>query len=98
MNGEGALFVTRRQTGLVWNDPDLQEMNGFGWRRVVFAVADSGPRAHALDIADPDDRASPRAVLVRQRTVEHVGNDFHVAVGVRWKSATRSHSVLVDDS
>src|ERR671919_304059 len=49
------LFITRQQTCLVWDDPNLQEVHGLGLRCVVLAVADACSRAHPLHVIDVND-------------------------------------------
>ena len=55
----------------------------------------AGSRAHVLHVARLDDRTVAHAVLVRQRSLEDVGDDFHVAVRMRRKSAAPGYAVIV---
>ena len=53
-------------------------------------MRDAGARAHALHVAGADHRARAHAVLVRERALEHVGDDLHVAVPVRAEALRRA--------
>jgi hypothetical protein len=79
-------------------DPDLQEMHELAIRGVVFAVANAGARAHALHVARPDHGAVAHRILVRQRALEDVADDFHVAVAVGAEALARLDAVFVDDT
>src|SRR5262249_49804808 len=63
---------------------------------VELAVLDARPRRHALHVAGPDHRAGAEAVLVLERSLEHVRQDLHVAVAVRAEAGARLHAVVVD--
>ena len=73
-------------------------MHGLGLRRIVLAMTDTRSCAHALDIADLNDGARARAVLVRQGAFEHVSDDFHIAVRVSGEAGAGNDAVLVDHS
>src|SRR5258708_1051767 len=79
---ESLLFVARRDSANARFDPDLQEMDRVALGGVVFAVGDAGPRAHALHVAGPDDRAIAHRIAVREPALEHVSDDLHVAMAV----------------
>jgi hypothetical protein len=64
---------------------------------VELAVAHAGAGAHALHLAGQDGRAIAHAVLVRQRAVEHVADDLHVAVAMGAEAGARGDAVFVDD-
>src|SRR5262245_60922888 len=91
---ERALFVARLDALAVGDEPDLQEVHVGGLRGVELAVADARSGAHALDLARADHRTGAEAVLVFERAFEHPGQDLHVAVTVRRKTAARPHDVL----
>src|SRR5581483_5906158 len=93
-----ALLVFGLQPVRFGKNPDLQEAHPVALRRIVFAVADAGAGAHALRLAGADDGARAGAVLVRDRAVEHVGDDFHVAVRMRRESLAGLDAVVVDDA
>src|SRR3990167_4616153 len=63
---------------------------------IEFAVSDATARAHALYFAGPYHRASTQAVLVFERALQDVGNDFHIPVSVGGKTLARRHRVFVD--
>src|SRR3990172_2139686 len=63
---------------------------------IEFAVSDATARAHTLYFAGPYHRASTQAVLVFERTLQNVGNDFHIPVSVGGKALARRHRVFVD--
>src|SRR4029434_4513258 len=98
MERDSLLFITRHQTHLVLDDPNLQEMYGLVLRGIVFTVADSRSRAHPLHVARSDHRARSCAVFMRHGALQHVGDDFHVAVRVSRESAARINSIFVNDS
>src|SRR5258706_4548023 len=93
---ETLLFVARRDAANARLDPDLQEMNGLPLGSVVFAVRDTRARAHALHVAGPDDRAVAHRIAVCEPALEHVADDFHVAVAMGAEPPARLHAILVD--
>ena len=60
-------------------------------------MADASARAHALPVARADHRSGAEAILVLQRSLENIGDDFHVAMGMRGKTVARQHPVFIDD-
>src|SRR6202158_5670229 len=78
------------------HDPDLQKMHRLRLRMVELAMRDSRARAHPLHFADSDDRAGPETVLMLERTVENVGDNFHVAMPMSRESRAGANSILVD--
>ena len=94
--GEVPLLVARGQAPPLGQDPDLQEMDGFGRRGVVLAVHHAGARAHPLRVAGTDHRARTQAVPVLERAGEHPGEDLHVAMPVGRESRPGLHPILVD--
>src|SRR6185437_8154150 len=92
----GLLLIARRQAGALGNEPDLEEMDRLGWRRVELAVDDAGAGAHALHLAGPYHGAVAEAVLVLERAGQHVGQDVHVPMAVRRESRARNDAILVD--
>src|SRR5215471_1643722 len=71
-------------------------MHRLRFRRIELAVQNTGTGAHALYVARPDHRAVTEALLVLERSVENIGDDFHVVVGVAWEPAARNDAILVD--
>ena len=92
------LLVARREALLLGDDPDLEKVHGLGLGCVELAVADAGAGRHALDVARLDDRAGAEAVAMLERALQHIGDDLHVAVGVRRKSRAGRDAVVVDDA
>src|SRR5215469_11166939 len=72
-------------------------MHRLRFRRIELAVQNTGTGAHALYVARPDHRAVAETVLVLERSVENIGDDFHVIVGVAREPAARNEAILVDD-
>jgi len=102
---EVLLLVTRRDALAVGQDPDLQEMRRAVGSVVELAVAHAGAGAHALHVAGADHAghcgtgfAVAHAVLVRQRAVEHIADDLHVAVAVCAEASAGGDAVFVDDT
>src|SRR3954454_4640546 len=91
------LLVAGLDATAVRQDPYLQQMDWVRVRSIHFAMPDTAARAHALPVAGTNHRTSAEAVLVTQCTFKHVGDDFHVAVRMRWKTLSRLNHVLVDD-
>ena len=92
------LLVAGRNAFDIRLDPDLQEMGGLVGRMVELRVHHAAAGAHALDVARRNRLDVAHAVLVRQFTRQHVGNDFHVAVAVLAETGTRGHLVFIDDA
>ena len=63
---------------------------------VELAMSHPGSRGHALNVAIMQYRAGAHAVLVFERTVEYIGDDFHVSVPVGTEALGRLHAILVD--
>src|SRR6185312_5691207 len=94
--GESALLITRRQAVALGQNPDLQEMDGLGLGRVELGMADAGAGRHALHLTGTNQSLGAGRVLMREPTLEHIGDDLHVAVAVRREAGPRNHPVLVD--
>ena len=56
----------------------------------------SRSRSHALNVSRTNHRAIANTVLVLERAVDDVGNDFHVAMGMGWEPFAGTHAVIVD--
>src|SRR5215469_6720569 len=93
--GEVLLVISRLQPLLLGKHPDLIHVHRLGFRRIEFAVCHARARAHVLDVAGLDRRAVAHAVAVLQGALEHVGNDFHVAVRMHRKAAATRDAVIV---
>jgi hypothetical protein len=96
--GERLLLVAGRDAGDVGLDPDLQEVRHLLGRVVELAVLHAGAGAHALHVAGRDALDVAHAVLVREVALQHVADDFHVAVAVRAEAGAGRDAVLVDDA
>ena len=59
-------------------------------------MGDTGSGSHHLNFAGADNRTRTHTVLVRERTLEHIREDFHVPMTVRSESCTRNDAVVVD--
>ena len=59
-------------------------------------VRDAGTGRQALHVAGPYRRAVAHRVLVAERTLQHVADDFHVAVAVGAEALTCLHAILID--
>ena len=94
---EVLLLIARRDAAHRWHDPDLQKVHRIVPRRVQFAVRHAGARAHSLHITRDNHRAGAHRILVRELSLEHVTQNFHVPVRVRAKAFRRRNAVLVDD-
>src|SRR3954471_2288511 len=93
---EMLLLVGRRDAALRGLDPDLQEMRDALLVLVELAVGHAAAGAHALHVAGNDHRARAHRVLVRERAVEHVADDLHVAVPVGAEALAGVDAILVD--
>src|SRR5205814_1719684 len=63
-----------------------------------FAVLYAGAGGHVLHFARADHAPVAHRVLVLQRAAEDIGNDFHVAMGMRAETLARHHEIIVDDA
>lgn len=60
-------------------------------------MMDTRARAHALDVAHPDDRAGADGIAVFEFAVEDIGDDFHIPMPVRAEALAGPDAVLIDD-
>ena len=77
-------------------DPDLQKMGHAAFVVIELGVTHAGARAHALHITGNNGRAIAHRIFVRQRTIQHITDDFHVAVTMGTEAGTGLHAILVD--
>jgi len=56
----------------------------------------AGARAHALHFTGNNAGSVAHRVFVRQRALQHIAHDFHIAVAVLAKARAGSNAVLVD--
>jgi hypothetical protein len=94
--GQRLLLVARGDAALLRHDPDLEEVDGLGLARIIFAMLDARAGRHALELAGADHRTGADAVLMFERAFQHVGDDLHVGMRVAGEASTRDNSVLVD--
>src|SRR5579883_1013294 len=71
-------------------------MNRFILRMVEFTMQHPSTGAHTLDVAGQNGGAVPHAVFVGETPFEDIGNDLHVAMGMRTKAMAGLNPVLVD--
>ena len=99
------LFVPGIDAGLVGNHPHLDEVHGrlvsiphaVLPRVVLLRMQDAGAGTHALGESGIQDATVADGVLMDQRSVEHPGDDLHVAVRVRVEPGAGGHLVVVVD-
>src|SRR5258708_199051 len=72
-------------------------MRGVSGGRIELAVPNPAARRHALAVAPPDDRSRPQAVFVLKLAFKNVGDDFHIAMRMRWKAVVGRDPIFVDD-
>src|SRR5215217_98030 len=71
-------------------------MHTLSLRGILLAVSDAGSGSHALHVSRSNNRTVAHAVFMLERAFENVGDDFHVAVPMRRKTAAGSHEVFID--
>lgn len=98
VDGELLLLVLRRDAYLVGHEPDLEQVESLVAGGVHLAVADAGAGGHVLEFAGDEGLAGAHGVLVFDGTLEDVGEDLHVAMGVLAEAHGRGDEVLVDDA
>src|SRR2546423_10267833 len=79
-------------------NPDLQQVDRLSGRWVEFAVAYAAACGHTLAIAGKNHRTGSQAVFVLEFALEHVRDDFHVAMRMRWKTGIGRDPIFVDDA
>lgn len=91
------LSVTRGEATLTRLNPNLQEVQRFGGRRIELAVGNTLARAHQLNASRFQLPSIPHAILVLQCPFQHVAEDFHVTVRVCTKPLSGGNAVIIDD-
>src|SRR5262249_30580932 len=89
-------FIHRLNALALGQNPDLVEVDRLGLRVVELAVANSRSGAHLLHLARADHRPRAHAVLMLQRTFQHVGDDLHVTMRMVRKTIPRLYPVFID--
>ncbi len=87
---------SRLTAGAGRQNPDLEERGGLRFQ-IIFRVTDAGSRAHHLDVACLGAAFVAHAVLMRDRTLPDIGDDFHVRVRMRREARVRGNLVVVPD-
>src|SRR6266550_5522808 len=90
--------ITRLAATHSWCKPDLEKVDWRVWRRIKFAVPDTTPGAHVLQIACLDDAPITHRVLVFQFTLDHVAENFGVSMGVLAESPARLDHIIINDA
>src|SRR5262245_16630806 len=90
------LCVRGLESTLIRHNPNLQKVHRLNFRVIEFAVGDASSGSHHLNLAGPDDRACTHAVLVCERALEHVRENFHVPMTMSSESCARNDAVVVE--
>src|SRR5690242_19767442 len=53
---------------------------------------------HALHTARADDRTGTHAILVRERSFQHITDDLHITVAMGAKTAAGLDGIIIDDA
>src|SRR5262249_10832188 len=93
---EGLLLITGGMSHVIWQEPDLIQVDNVGVRGIEFAMTHSRAGRHALELTGPEDLAMPHAVLVLQLAFEHIGDDLHVAVAMHAETLAWLQPIFVD--
>src|SRR6266404_6215455 len=89
------LVIHGLQALILRKHPNLIEMYGLGFGRVELAMRHAGARAHVLDVARLDHRPVAHTVAMLERTLEHVGDNFHIAMRVHGKTTAAGDAIVV---
>src|SRR5690606_39592746 len=76
---ETLLLVAWFDSRLGRHDPDLQEVDQIGVRRIELTVSDTTARTHALNIAIRNDRTGAHAVLMLELSIKHIRSEEHTS-------------------
>jgi len=90
--------VSRRKAALAGLNPDLQKMQPMGAAGIELAMRHAAARAHELNLPRLEHTAIAQAVLVLQRTFQHIAKDFHIAMRMRAKALSGCNAVVIDDA
>src|SRR4051812_49328143 len=71
-------------------------MDALALRRIEFAVGDTVPGAHVLEITGFDHRTVAHAVFMLELAFQDITENFRVLVTVRAKSLSRLNGIVVD--
>lgn len=78
--------------------PDLEQVSRSVRGMIEFAVRDSAAGAHTLDFTGHNHGAVSHAVLMRQRALQDVGDDFHVLMVMGRESLPGRYPVFIDNA
>ena len=95
-NGQTAVALDEVKQALV-ADPSYAD--AFNLRGLILfielTVDNTCSGTHHLHIARGGAALIAEVVLVRDCTLAHIGDDLHIAVGMRWKTGVRSDGVVI---
>ena len=94
--GEFSAVPARLPAAVVRQQPDLEELEKV-FVAIVFGMTDSRSSAHDLDVAGHGPADIAGAVFVRHGAVAHIGDDFHVGMGVTAEAGAGRDLVVVPD-
>ena len=60
-------------------------------------MANSCSRGHHLHVAGLGATTISHGILVRNGTLSHIGDDFHIAVGVWRKTGSGGNGIIIPD-
>src|SRR3546814_711999 len=92
------LLVAGCNPGVLGKNPDLQEMGHAVAVVVELRMGDAAPGAHALNLTRNDHGAIAHGILVGERALNDIADDFHVAMAMGAETLARLHAILVDHS
>ena len=81
----------------IGQNPDLQQAKRF-FSQIVFTVDNAGACAHVLDVSPFEGALVVHTVRMGELSVDHIGDDLHVAVRVQVKPSARADGVIVNYS
>ena len=65
---------------------------------IVFRMTHTSTGCHELDTASTQGFLGTQTILVSQRTMHNVGDNFHISMGMSAKAAFRLNQVVIHDS
>ena len=79
----------------IGENPYLQEFSRLVGTVIVFAVKNSFPRAHHLDLALADDLLVPHIVFVDKASFQWNADDLHIIMGMGTKPFTARDDIVI---
>src|SRR5579863_877238 len=95
---ERNLLIRRLGVGHRGFNPNLEKVSRLVLRGIELAVYHARACRHRLNCTGSEGLDFPHAVTMGQRTVEHIRQDFHVAMGVRTEAPSSRDAIVIDDS